>query len=111
MLGLNTVRAKLIRAVAHIGGNRIENYISMSKLAHHREFFALSIDERAFVTAITAEVLRDKASLGDHKRNSAVGDKAAANVPRLRESKLGREDQVRDTHFPVNVGALAVGYV
>ena len=89
MLGFNTVSAKLILSITHIGGNTVKNNISVLPQAHHREFLALAVGKSRLVTLVAAKILTDKASLGHHQGNSSVGDKSATDVSRLWQSHLG----------------------
>ena len=99
---------KLLGSVTHIGGDTVEDKISVLKLTLHREFFALTVYEEGFSALLTAKVLGDKASLGNHQRNATVGDKRATNISCLRQSKLGRKDHMIDAYFPVFFGCIAV---
>ena len=91
MAGPQAVLTKLVRLVTHISGQAVEYNISVAKLTHHGEFLTLSVNKCGFVTIFATEVLTNKASLGYHKRNSAIGDKSAADVSCLRQCKLRRE--------------------
>ena len=94
MTGSQAVLTKLVRLVTHISGQAVKNNISVAKLTHHGEFLSLSVNEGGFITIFATEVLTDEASLCYHKRNSAIGDKSAADISCLRQSKLGRKYQV-----------------
>ena len=111
MTGFQAVLTKLVRLVTHISGQAVKNNISVAKLTHHGEFLSLSVNEGGFITIFATEVLTDEASLCYHKRNSAIGDKSAADISCLWQSKLGRENKVCNTHITVNLGALAIGNV
>ena len=52
--------------------------------SHYRELHTAPIPERGFAALVAAEIFLDEAPFGQHKRNSAEGDSAAADIPYLR---------------------------
>ena len=110
-MGKDAVLTKLISLVAHIGGKAVEDDVAVIRLAPDGEFLPLSVDEGCALAVLTAEVLGDEATLGYHQGDSAVGDKSTAEVSRLWQGKLGRENQVAKPHFLIGGGSLAVGQV